>query len=273
MWDDPAHLPYCGALPTPEALWTRWNLDPVLIMALLALAGVYGFGAARLARSGRPTARGEQGAFYAGWAIAAAALISPLCALSVSLFSARVAQHMMLTLAAASLVAAGRPAAALMALLGREPTAEAAPLASAGLFAVLLWFWHAPAPYAATFASPVAYWAMHVSLFGAALWLWAGLLDRTAARLMLTLGASLVSTVQMGLLGALITLAPRPIYGPHALTTAAWGLTPLQDQQLGGGIMWVPGCVVFLAASILVLWLALRQAEWGAARPARLGSR
>jgi len=138
---------------------------------------------------------------------------------------------------------------------------------------VLLWFWHAPAPYAATFASPVAYWAMHVSLFGAALWLWSGLLDRTPARLVLTLGASLVSTVQMGLLGALITLAPRPVYGPHALTTAAWGLTPLQNQQLGGGIMWVPGCVVFLATSILVLWLTLREAEWGTARPARLDLR
>ena len=68
-----------------------------------------------------------------------------------------------------------------------------------------------------------------------------------------------MSSVQMGLLGALITLAPRALYAPHALTTTAWGLTPLQDQQLGGSIMWVPGCVVFLAVAMLALRRLLGQ--------------
>ncbi len=58
----------------------------------------------------------------------------------------------------------------------------------------------------------------------------------------------------MGFLGALITFASRPFYAPHLLTTAAWRLTPLQDQQLGGAIMWVPGCIVFLVISTLILW-------------------
>jgi putative membrane protein len=55
----------------------------------------------------------------------------------------------------------------------------------------------------------------------------------------------------MGFLGALITLAPRPLYAPHSLTTDAWGLSPLDDQALGGALMWVLGCVVFLAVSFL----------------------
>jgi putative membrane protein len=73
----------------------------------------------------------------------------------------------------------------------------------------------------------------------------------------------------MGLLGALITFAERPVYAPHRLTTAAWGLTQLQDQQLGGAIMWVPGVGVFLAVMSLIAWRGLR--PWfgaGAQRPA-----
>ncbi len=282
-WEYPQAVPYCGLPPSPDALWSRWNLDPVLLAALAALACAYLLGARRLDGSDRAIARGERGAFCAGWLIASAALVSPLCALSVALFSARVGQHMILALVAAPLVAAGRPAAALAGLLakpgsplldGREHSPiSTAPLLAAGMFAVLLWFWHAPAPYQATFSSTLAYWAMHVSLFGAAVWLWSGLLDRRPARMVHTLGASMISTVQMGLLGALITIAPRPAYAPHALTTAAWGLTPLQDQQLGGGIMWVPGCVVFFVASMLVLWLALRRMDWESGRPAGLGLR
>ena len=65
----------------------------------------------------------------------------------------------------------------------------------------------------------------------------------------------------MGFLGALITLAPRAVYAPHALTAAAWGLTPLGDQQLGGIIMWIPGCLVFLVFALLALAPALSDAE------------
>lgn len=276
-WEHPQAVPYCGLPPSPDALWSRWNIDPVLIAVLAALACAYVLAARRLGGSDRAIARGERAAFGAGWLVASAALVSPLCALSVSLFSARVGQHMILTLVAAPLVAAGRPGVAIAGLLakpgrGRAP-ASPAPLLAAGAFAALLWFWHAPVPYAATFASTPIYWAMHASLFAAAVWLWSGLLDRTPSRLIPTLAASVASTVQMGLLGALITLAPRPAYAPHALTTVAWGLTPLQDQQLGGGIMWVPGCVVLLAASMLVLWLAVRRMDWESGRPTELGLR
>lgn len=262
-------IPYCGVAPLPDTLWLRWNLDPVLLATLFAGVCAYAVGTLRLNRKAGFFSRSQQAAFYSGWAITTAALISPLCALSVSLFVARVGQHMILALLAAPLVVAGRPFAAIAGLWPlradlprRAPGAAAwpaAPLASAGLFAVLLWFWHAPAPYAATFVSTPVYWAMHLSLFGAALWLWSGLLDRSPARMVPAIGAGMMSSVQMGLLGALITFAPRPLYAPHALTTASWGLTPLQDQQFGGAIMWVPGCVVFLAAAMLMLWLALSQ--------------
>ena len=258
-------IPYCGLPPSPEELALRWNLDPILIGGLVVVAGVYFYGSGLLERTGRRLRVAQQAAFYGGWLIATLALVSPLCPLSVSLFAARVGQHMILTLLAAPLVVAGRPAEAFAAALGapalRGRWARPAPLASAALFAALLWFWHAPAPYAATFSSTWIYWSMHLSVFGSALWLWQALLETGKASMLARLAGGFASSVQMGFLGALITLASRAVYTPHALTTAAWGLSPLQDQQLGGIIMWIPGCLIFLAFALLALAPALSDAE------------
>jgi putative membrane protein len=253
-------IPYCGTPPTPAELIGRWNLDPVLLAALAAVTAVYVLGSGR---GGLP--KSSRHWFYAGWGVTALALISPLCPLSVALFSARVGQHMILTLIAAPMVALGRPLDALVALLPHGPKAASdgaaatAPLA-AGLFAVLLWYWHAPGPYAGTFDSTLTYWTMHLTVFGSALWLWTALIARLGARPAQALAAGLLSTVQMGLLGALITLAPRAVYAPHFATAGLWGLTPLQDQQLGGALMWAPGCLAFLAAAVAELWALLERA-------------
>jgi len=255
-------LPYCGSPPLPSTLWFRWNADPILLAVLVAAAWLYWLGSRRAART---PAVGTQSLFYAGWTIAAASLISPLCALSVSLFAARLAQHAILALVAAPLVAAGRPLEAYAAALGlgERPAAPARPFFAALLFGAMIWLWHAPVPYAATFASSKIYWLMQVTVFTSAFWLWSALVEpsRGAGALVPVL-AGLMSSVQMGLLGALITLSPRAFYAPHALTTMAWGLTPLQDQQLGGSIMWVPGCIVFLVVAMFGLRRVLEPARF-----------
>ena len=249
-------IPYCGLPVSPDALWSRWNLDPVLITILVLCALGYG-----LAARGTGTIDSRKKLlFYSGWAVLSAALISPLCPLSVSLFAARVTQHMILVLIAAPLIIAGRPETAIAGLLGyrgRKIVAGdgfTAALSATGLFAALLWFWHSPGPYAATFTSDIVYWSMHVSMIGSALWLWHVLLDRRRDHAVASLVAGLITSTQMSLLGAVITFAPHPLYSPHLLTTIAWGLTQLQDQQLGGAIMWVPGGVIFLAVAMIVLW-------------------
>ena len=75
------------------------------------------------------------------------------------------------------------------------------------------------------------------------------------------LAVGVFSTLQMTFLGALITIAHRALYAPHATTTAAWGLTQVTDQQLGGAIMWVPACTVFAGATVLMLARVLREAS------------
>ncbi|HKT54063.1 MAG TPA: cytochrome c oxidase assembly protein, partial [Caulobacteraceae bacterium] len=167
----------------------------------------------------------------------------------------RIAQHMILTCVAAPLIALGRPFPV------KPEGAGAWDLAAAASFGVFLWLWHAPAPYAASFNGDLVYWLMHATLFGSGLWLWASLLEQPERRMGAVLTAALFTTLQMGFLGAVITLASRPLFAPHLTTTAAWGLTPLEDQQLGGAIMWIPAGVIFLVAILAPVWLALRRAE------------
>jgi putative membrane protein len=123
--------------------------------------------------------------------------------------------------------------------------------ASAVAFFVALWFWHMPAPYDATFASTWVYWLMHLTLFGSSILLWRELLHPRHDRILETLMVGALTSMQMGLLGAVLTFAAHPMFLWHLTTTAAWGITPLHDQQLGGVFMWVPGILLFL-------WVAIR---------------
>ena len=116
-----------------------------------------------------------------------------------------------------------------------------------------------PAPYDLTFHSTAAYWAMHVTLFGSAIWLWHDILRHDARDTLGVLAAGTFVSIQMGLLGAVLTLSSHAMFAWHYVTTQAWGLTPLADQQLGGTLMWVPGSLFFLASAMRSL-LQLRGA-------------
>ena len=259
------YTPYGGLPPSPGELLQRWNLDPLLISALVLALVVYAVGAEP--RGPGAIARGRRLCFYGGWGVGALALISPLCALSVSLFSARDAQHMLLAMVVAPLVAIGRPGVALARghrrRLGRTRerarTSTRQPILASIAFATALWVWHAPMAYAATFESSLAYWTMQLTSFAAALWLWTALMGKAEERPAGFVAASVLTAIQMNLLAAVITLSGQLIYLPHVVTAAAWGLTPLQDQQLGGLVMWVPAGLALVAALIVSFARATRR--------------
>ncbi len=232
-----AQLPYCGSPPLPGTLLTRCNLDPALIAALLLLLIPLLLGAS--------DRRARKYAMF-GWSIAALAFVSPLCALSVALFSGRIAQHMLLVLGAAPLIALALPP-------GSDRFARARLWSACGSFFVALWFWHMPRPYDATFASTFLYWAMHATLFGSGIWLWRELLQSGRDHAVDVLTAGALTSMHMGLLGAVLTMAGRPLFFWHLTTTQPWGLSPLEDQQLGGVLMWVPGIGLFLWAALRTL--------------------
>jgi len=228
----------------------RFNPDPVLIAALALVSILHIRYALRTGKSASVTGT--------GWAIAAAAFTSPLCALSVSLLAARIGQHMILVLIAAPMIASTLPRWRFRGS-GRSLCGATA------AFFVFLWFWHMPVPYTWTFESTLVYWTMHIALFGSGIWLWSELIGHAPERAASVLAAGTIASVQMGLLGAVITLSSWPMYPPHYTTTWAWGLTPIQDQQLGGVLMWVPGMVFFLWAALRSLGTLWRKLEAEAA--------
>jgi putative membrane protein len=56
--------------------------------------------------------------------------------------------------------------------------------------------------------------------------------------------------LQSSILGALLAFSPTPWYTAHLATTQQWGLSPLDDQQVAGLIMWIPGGAIYLAAAL-----------------------
>lgn len=246
------YVPYCGAALPPGLL--TWNLDPVLVFILLALAGLH------VMHGVEKNSRARMFAI-AGWTVVGAAFLSPLCNLTVSLFSARVGQHMLLTLVAAPLImlATDWRRVPWPGALVRHGIAES--LAATATFMVLLWFWHMPAPYDATLRGDVAYWTMHVTMFAAALWLWRVLWGGTSVGLAGTALVSLFTGVQMSILSAVLTLTPRALFDVHFGTTTAWGLRPIEDQQVGGLIMWVPAGLLLIGYALVAFALEFRRME------------
>jgi len=228
------HIAYCGPAPDPADLLARWNADPLLLAGLAASAAAW-----MLFRKGT---RRKARSFCAGIAVLLVIFVSPLCALTSALFAARAVHHLLLV----------GLAAPLLALAGVGP--RRVPLgAAAAVHALVFWAWHAPGLYAWALASASGYWLMQASLLGSALVFWRATL-RPDMQGLAGAAVMIAFAAQMGFLSALLTFAPAPLYGPHLLTTQAFGLGPLEDQQLAGLIMWTLGMAPYLAAA---LWLAL----------------
>lgn len=216
---------YCGAPSHPSDWFERWNLDPALLVALAVAAAL-------ALRSMHPRFA------LASVGVLAVAFVSPLCALSVALFSARAVHHVLL-------VAVAAPFAALAI-----PARESRHLGITFIVATAsLWIWHLPALYDRALNDTSVYWLMQLSLFGTAVWFWRALFAVPPVTASM---ASIFAMAQMGMLGAILTFAREPFYTSHATTTWPWGLEQVADQQLAGLIMWVPGVIPYAVATALI---------------------
>jgi cytochrome c oxidase assembly factor CtaG/cytochrome c2 len=271
-----------------------WSAEPA-VLASLALASVpYVAGLLRMRGReglGRTVGGREVGAFSAGIVALVLALLSPLDRLSHDLFSAHMTQHLLLLLVAAPLLVAGRPAIVFLwafprrarrrigaiwiaAQLGRGIAALMHPVAVWLLFIAGFVFWHMPGPYEWAIASEPVHALEHVSFLLTALMFWTIVIEPSGRR-RIGFGATLIfvatTAVVSSLPGALIFLATRPLYAVHASSATAFGLSPLEDQQIAGVIMWIPGGLMYLAAALWVFarWLAEAEKRVSAPRLAR----
>jgi cytochrome c oxidase assembly factor CtaG len=206
---------------------------------------------------------GAAACFAGGLVALGLALGPPLDGWSGELLAAHMVQHLLLGVVAPLLLFAGRPAVVLGPMLPPELARpvnrwhrrwQRRPLpATVGALAVvvhvgLFWTWHVPALYDAAVDHVALHVFEHATLFAGGCALAAVVSPRRVVSVLYLFGAALGS----GALGALLTVADHPWYTAHLATTAAWGLSPLDDQRLAGGIMWVPGGMIYTLAALVV---------------------
>jgi len=237
-----------------------WNANPVVLAGLAAAAWLY------VRTCGR---RGRPALFGGALALVALAFLSPLDLLSRGvLFSAHMAQHIILLLLVPALVLLSLPKTkradrAMAENSGRRQPVQIA-IATWMLGVGSMWFWHVPQFCNAAAASSGVHLIQTVSLLGlgTAFW-WPILSPRPAARLNPGFGIAYLFTacIACTALGILLTLTPVdvcPIFKAPSTAPAAWvqlrdRLTPARDQQIGGLLMWLPMCLVYVAAIVLEL--------------------
>lgn len=263
-------------------LWSAWSWEPAVVVLLAASGALYIAGVGRLWSKGVGTGIRvwEASAFGAGWLAAALALVSPLHALGGSLFSAHMAQHEVLIAVSAPLLVLGRPVIPFLwavppgwrSGIGRATRTSVVsalwsvltrPSVAFALHAIALWTWHLPGPYQATINSELMHSLQHLSFVSTALLFWWTVFG--ARYSMLGYGGAVfylfATALQTGALGALLTFAPGLWYPAYATTAPAWGLSPLEDQQLGGIIMWIPGSIPYLIAGLVLFARWLKESE------------
>lgn len=269
-----AHEP--SGMGSAAAAWT-WSFAPWIVALMATSLAMYWIGLRRLWRRagyGRGIGTRQAACFATGWLVLALALASPLDALGGALFSVHMVQHELLMVVAAPLFVMSRPLEAwtwAMPASWRQPLAGAGrlrpvaatwraitqPLGAWTLHAVALWGWHIPWLFEAALTNEWLHSLQHASFLASALLFWWSVLGRGVRRPDGVGLASLFTTMlHTGALGALLTFAVHPWYGHYA--AGAFGLTALEDQQLGGLVMWVPGGLAYMAAGLALAaaWLA-----------------
>lgn len=253
-----------------------WTLDAWVTVPLLLAAAFYLAGFIRLRRrsaGGRPTLARQARLFALGWLALAAAAVSPLHEAGERSFAMHMIEHELIMLAAGWLLAASRPVGTMLWALpmtGRQEVAgfgrmsiirrpwrfATDPFVATLLQATAMWLWHMPALFDRALGHQGWHIAQHLSFLATALIFWWSMLR---ARHGLGVSALCLFATSMvgGALGALMAVSESPWYaGYAAMGMTPWGLTPAEDQQLAGLLMWVPGGLVHAGAA---LWLV---AHW-----------
>ena len=269
--------------PAAVSLSTAWTLDPLVAVPLLLAAWLYWKGARsswQRAGVGRGVKRGEAAAFAGGMVALFFALVWPLDVLGEALFSAHMAQHLVLMNLAAPLLVLGAPLQVMiraLALPWRRAAARfvqrpawrgpwrwvSGALLATVLQQVVLWGWHTPRGVAAALRSDALHIAMHASLLVAALLFWTAVLRPRSGGYWVSLAALLATLKLTGVVCIVLLLQPAALYTAYGDLAAAWGLAPIEDEQLGWSLMMAAGMLSYLGAAIGLFAQWLRTVERG----------
>lgn len=258
-----------------ESLWSLdvWLLVPLTLMVVLYVAGLLELGR-RGAVTGVPWWR--RVAFAAAMLTLFIALVSPLAELGERIFSLHMGQHELLILVAAPLLVMAVPAPVMLLglpvglrnrvanLFRRADVTAAWHVATSAVWALLihavvLWIWHIPALWETALASEGLHAFQHITFFATAGLFWWAIVQGRYGRLGYGVAVVFVFITAMhsSLLGALLTFSERIWYPSYREPAPGWALSPAEDQQLAGLLMWIPSGIVFmlLGLALFAAWL------------------
>jgi putative membrane protein len=252
----------------------HWNLDPGILTALVFWTGLYvwRFRAARAEAGGRGAGPAQAVAFGAGMAALFVALVSPLDALGEDyLFAAHMLQHVLLSDIAPALLLLGlsrvilRPVTRRLMAVERALGPFAHPITGILIWVVLIYVWHIPALYNAALEKPLVHALEHLSFFSAGIAVWWPLIQPVPMRHRLKglwtfayIGAAKAS---LGPLGIFLAWSSTVAYDYYETVPRIWGLSPLEDQNIGGAIMMVEQSFVLVIAFAILFVRMLAQSE------------
>lgn len=265
--------------------WSNWSLDPALIYVAVA-ALMYWLGGRGWPRTAHTWLHDL--AFAAGLTTIVLALSSPVDKWSAELFWVHMGQHIVLLTVAPPLILLGSPwprmwraiplgtrtqVGRTLAQAGwtKPIRALAKPWPSWLLFNVTLIAWHIPRLYDATLSSQALHNCEHAMFFFIGLLFWAHVIDPSPLRPRLSWPLRAAYVLGAMIVGWIIAIAlvmwPTPLYGHYAaLAGRPEGISALTDQQLAGGMMWVPGSIAYTIAVVYSFWRWLEPQSAG--RPA-----
>lgn len=257
-----AHLGSFGIAVGDEPL--VWAFDPLQLLTIALAAFAYAHRVRTLRRRERRVSRVRQLFFYSGLVVLTSAFVSPVDSLGESrLLFAHMVQHILIAEVGALLVVAGltgpilRPILALP-YIGRLRVL-AHPLVALPVWVLTLYLWHIPALYEAALRSDSLHAFQHMSFFVAGAMMWAALIEPLPGPEWFGAGpkAAYVAIVRFteAILANIFVWSAKPFYPFYAEQERVWGISAIQDQNIGGGIMMVYGTVLTLS---LFAWLFLR---------------
>ncbi|HEX2125476.1 MAG TPA: cytochrome c oxidase assembly protein [Thermoleophilaceae bacterium] len=261
----------------------EWLSDPAVLAPLALMAGIYvwRFRQARRDAGGRGAGPLQAAAFAGAMIALLAALVSPIDGLGEDyLFSAHMVQHVLLGDIAPLLLLLAlsrvimRPATRRLTGIERALGPLASPVAAIALWLGLMYLWHVPALYDAAVEHAPVHLLEHVSFFAAGIALWWPLIQPVPMRRRLTglqplayIGAAKAGLAALGLYLAWSTTVLYPYYEQ---TPRIWGLSPIEDQNVGGVIMMVEQSLTLVMVMVVLFVGMLGRSEEEQRRKERL---
>lgn len=260
-------------MTTQELLIEAWDFTPALLFGILLIGVLYLYWT-------KFKITPQSGWFFGGLILLLLTLASPLHFLGEGyLFSAHMGQHMLLLLVVPPLLLAGIPEKVFGKYFNINFQISPAICWLSGV--AIMWFWHIPAvfnaimqsssgiPICGTAAGPFTAFLHGVQNFSLVvagiLFCWPILSPLKSQRLPNLSGMAYLFSACIGcsLLGLGITFSSNLLYSAYAspidltgavhLVRQTWGITPQADQQIGGLLMWVPGCIIYVSAAMVLL--------------------